>query len=163
MLEGKDDKFHKAYVFTSRNDSDRVGLNNAGDWVMLSSPDNKPVECVLWGNADKGEPKASALKVFKVTEQVRDASVQRRSASEDFVSHRKLAPPRDKPARGEPVAKDAAAPFSPGYFDFTSAPRPADASPAAKPGPDSPKPDQTPGDKPSEKAKPTEKPKPKGG
>ncbi len=156
--DGKNEKFHKAYVFTSRNDSDRVGLNNTGDWVMLSSPDNKPVECVLWGNADKGEPKATAPKVFKVTEQVRDASVQRRSASEDFVSHRKLAPPRDKPARGEPVAKDAAAPFSPGYFDFTSAP-PSDA----KPGPDTPKPDQTPGEQPKPTAIPTTKPKPKGG
>lgn len=156
--DGKNEKFHNAYVFTSRNDSDRVGLNNTGDWVMLSSPDNKPVECVLWGNADKGEPKATAPKLFKVTEQVRDASVQRRSASEDFVSHRKLAPPRDRPARGEPVAKDAAAPFSPGYFDFTGAP-----PPGAKPGPDSPKPDQTPGDGPAEKAKPTDKPKPKGG
>lgn len=156
--EGKNEKFHKAYVFTSRNDSDRVGFNNAGDWVLLSSPDNKPLECVLWGNADKGEPKATAPKIFKITEQVRDASVQRRSASEDFVSHRKLAPPRDKPARGEPVAKDVPVPFSPGFFDCTSAPKPADPS-AAKPGPDSTKPDQTPG----EKEKPTEKPKPKGG
>ena len=157
--EGKNEMFHGAYVFTSRNDSDRVGLNNTGDWVLLTSPDNKPVECVLWGNADKGEPKAVAHKVSKITEQVRDASVQRRSASEDFVSHRKLAPPRDKPARGEPVAKEMSVPFSPGYFDLRGGPS------AGAPG-EKPAPDQTP-DTPAEKAKPAEKsadkPKPKGG
>lgn len=145
--EAKNEKFHGAYVFTSRNDSDRVGLNNAGDWVLLSSPDNKPLECVLWGNADKGEPKAAATKIYKITEQVRDASVQRRSVGEDFTSHRKLAPPRDKsgPKRGEPDAKDAptSVAFSPGYFDVGAGhatnTTPGDASPPDKAGSPDPK------------------------
>lgn len=142
--EGKNERFHNAYVFTSRNDSDRIGLNNAGDWVLLSSPENKPLECVLWGNADKGEPKASAARISRITEQVHDASVQRRSASEEFVSHRKLAPPHDKPARGEPVAKDVSAPFSPGFFDLRGS-APTDSSPPDKPG------DQTPAKEPARK------------
>ncbi|MBL8759913.1 MAG: lamin tail domain-containing protein [Phycisphaerae bacterium] len=159
--EGRNEKFHRAWVFTSRNDSDRVGFNNTGDWVMLSSPDNKPLECVLWGNAEKGEPKAVAPKLSKITEQVRDASVQRRAASEDFVSHRKLAPPRDKPARGEPVAKEVSVPFSPGYFESSGGATPADVS---RPGTTTdPKPESTPAEKPRDPKPSDAKPKPKGG
>ncbi len=45
---GKNDLFGGGWVFTMKNSNSKVALGNTGDQVLLSAPDNTPVQRVYW-------------------------------------------------------------------------------------------------------------------
>lgn len=97
---GKHDLFRDAWVFTARIDSSMTSLANAGDWVLLSDPSGKPVQCVRWGEMAEYPPLPEddldqAPKVFSQSI-VRDGDGRYRPHSE------LLAPLRFSPGLHEP-------------------------------------------------------------
>jgi hypothetical protein len=58
---GKNDLFGGAWVFTMKNTNSKVALGNSGDQVLLSAPDNTPVQRVYWSEeGPKKEEDAAA-------------------------------------------------------------------------------------------------------
>jgi hypothetical protein len=87
---GKNEKFSNAYVLSMHCTSQYQALANAGDCVLLTDPDGNALECVLWGNSDK-KPEKDAPVVHKV--ECGLGSVQRTSATGEFVRHQDLPAP----------------------------------------------------------------------
>lgn len=81
--------FSGAYVFTARVKSQRVAFGNSGDWVLLSAPDGKPVECVVWGDVTDGP--AGCPSVAHAPEDPRSSVARRPGASAEFQAHLDLA------------------------------------------------------------------------
>lgn len=79
--------FYDAHLFTARC-SAQVTFANAGDWVMLKSPDGERIQCVSWGS-----PKASLPDGVATTEgmgRVAGMSVQRDALTGTFSKHADL-------------------------------------------------------------------------
>lgn len=55
------DAFNGSLVFTMRAASSRSSFANEGDWVLLSAPDGRPVQCVRWGEAEEQPPRGTPL------------------------------------------------------------------------------------------------------
>lgn len=49
-------EFAGAWVFTLANTDRHTGFGNDGDWVLLSDPSGKPIECLRWGELDESPP-----------------------------------------------------------------------------------------------------------
>lgn len=119
-------EFHNAVVFTMAIATDRLGLSNRADYVLLTAPDGSPVECVAWGDVETPKEAGKLQTVPAVTGE----SLQRRSATGGFEVH--------------PSHNDR--PYSPGVFPLPpagAAPKTADAPAAdapAKPAPSKPAP-----------------------
>jgi hypothetical protein len=107
----RNDRFHNAYVFSMRVKSSRRGLANGGDWVLLTAPDGRAVQCVTWGEVEGRPDRGALVEEAPLTD---SGSVQRDGISGGFVSHRSLGAPHE------------GRPFSPGHFE------PAPAVPGAK-------------------------------
>ncbi len=66
--------FHGALVFDAKTASSRASWANKSDYVLLSSPDGSPLECVYWG--DDKKPPAKTL-VCEKAPAISHGSVQR--------------------------------------------------------------------------------------
>lgn len=109
------ERFGGAVVFTAAVTSSMVAFANAGDWVLLSTPEGRPVQCVWWGNS--GRPIPEALRVEEAPT-AGAGSVQRLSPALGFVPHeqidgRPFSPGRFEPAASPPSARPTA-PADPG-------------------------------------------------
>lgn len=112
------DRFHNAYVFSMRVKSSRSGLANGGDWVLLSGPDGRAIQCVTWGQTESSPPRGALVEEAPLTD---SGSVQRDGPGGEFVPHRQSAP-------------DEGRLFSPGRFDLGQLRRPGTDPPGpAKP------------------------------
>jgi hypothetical protein len=100
----KNDKFSNAYVFSMHCKSQYMALANAGDCVLLSDPEGNAVESVTWGNTADKKPEKAAPVTHKAPES--RGSVQRTSATGEFVAHQDLPSPY------------AGTPWSPGKFEL---------------------------------------------
>lgn len=116
---GPNESFHNAHVFTARTANSRTSFANAGDFVLLSDPSGRPVQCVSWGTFKEKIPAATLVETAPVTNK---GSVQRETLAGTFVPHK---------AEGDP-----AAPFSPGRFALGTNPPPSPAQPAPAKGKD---------------------------
>jgi hypothetical protein len=95
----KNERFHNAYVLTMNARNRYVALSNTGDYVLLTDPAGKAVECVRWGGRTPDEGVDPAL---DETAPLSRVSVQRRGIRGGFVDHTDL---------------DPAAKYSPGKFE----------------------------------------------
>lgn len=95
----KNERFHNAYVLTMNARNRYVALSNTGDYVLLTDPAGKAVECVRWGDRKPDEGVDPAL---DETAPISRVSVQRRGIRSGFVDHTDV---------------DAAAKYSPGKFE----------------------------------------------
>jgi hypothetical protein len=59
--ERTNERFDDAFVFGVSTSSRNRAFRNSGDFVLLLTPDNEPVECVHWGKLDIEPPRAEAL------------------------------------------------------------------------------------------------------
>ncbi len=96
------------WVFTSRNTNRAVGLANAGDWVLLSSPGGAMLECVVWGEPG-ARPPSGVASLFEAPSP-RGGSVQRTPDLSGFEVH----PTVDEPSRESGRASARGVPYSPG-------------------------------------------------
>lgn len=94
----KNDKFNNAYVLTMNAKNKFVALSNTGDYVLLTDPAGKPVECVHWGDR---RPEKEIDPPLDETVPVSKVSIQRKGLRGTFVEHTEI----------DPNAK-----FSPGTF-----------------------------------------------
>lgn len=79
--------FGGAWVFTLANTDRHTGFGNDGDWVLLSDPSGRPIECLRWGELEDSPPiprdrLATSPTIFR-------GSVTR-DASGAWVEHRSL-------------------------------------------------------------------------
>ena len=132
---GPSDRFHNALVFSMKNESPYAALANESDFVLLVSPDGKPVQCIKWGKPQKNPPSDCPL-IEEAPTCV--GSAQRTSIGGKLACHRDLS--------GDFKGTN----FSPGLFapsaaDTVAAPSRPDAGPArdkpvrGNPGPSSPR------------------------
>lgn len=71
------DRFAGALVFTMRVTSAKVALGNEGDEVLLTAPNNKPVQRLRWGTAAEGAKPDPAVPLEETLPLVKRASVVR--------------------------------------------------------------------------------------
>jgi len=95
----KNERFHQAYVLTMNARNRYVALSNTGDYVLLTDPAGKAVECVRWGDR---KPDEGVDPTLDETAPISRVSVQRRGIRGGFVDHTDL---------------DPAAKYSPGKFE----------------------------------------------
>ena len=82
---GPNKEFSDAFIFTMGTRQPMNAFKNDGDFVLLSSPDGKALQCIIWGEPDPPPPSAVAR-----TETVAEApkgSVQRLTADGDIQPH----------------------------------------------------------------------------
>jgi hypothetical protein len=102
-------EFGNAWVLTARAPSTRAGFANGGDWVMLLDPRDRPIQCVIWGEAEEPKlPEGHGCVVERAPDSS-DGSVQRKSIDGAFVEH----PPYRPEGMGTEVALMW---FSPGVY-----------------------------------------------
>lgn len=77
------EKFHGARVFTMGISAEMSGFSNTGEFVLLTAPDGKAVECVKWGNVDAPAEHGHLDEAPTVMGQ----SVQRRTATSGLEPH----------------------------------------------------------------------------
>ena len=85
---GTNEAFHGAAVFTAQVKSRSVALANAGDWVLLSDPKGRPIQCVWWGTMDRALPKG--VRLMEQAPTTSSGSVQRASVAGAFKAHTDL-------------------------------------------------------------------------
>lgn len=56
--------FHEAFIFTLKAPSSRVGLANAGDYLLLSDPAGRPVALATWGDYEEPPPQAPIVETL---------------------------------------------------------------------------------------------------
>jgi hypothetical protein len=78
------DDFGKALVFSMKVQSRATGLANTGDWVLLSSPEGKPVSLVWWGKPESKRPEATLVEESPANPR---GSVQRPDLKSTFQLH----------------------------------------------------------------------------
>lgn len=79
--------FGNAWVLNARAPSTRAGFANGGDYVLLIDTKDRPIQCVIWGEAEEPElPEGGACVVERAPESG-DGSVQRKSIDGAFVAH----------------------------------------------------------------------------
>ncbi|QYK48232.1 MAG: lamin tail domain-containing protein [Phycisphaeraceae bacterium] len=101
--------FGNAWVFTARAPSTRAGFANGGDWVMLLDPRGEPVQCAIWGDAEKPVLPDGSVCVVELVTDSNGVSAQRRGLDGPFEPH--------PPYRASGLGADAPLmPFSPGVF-----------------------------------------------
>lgn len=98
----KNEKFSNAYVLTMNAKNKFVALSNSGDYVLLSDPAGKPVECVHWGDR---RPEKEIDPPLDEVAPVSKVSVQRKGPQGTFADHTETDPNRK---------------FSPGVFEAKS-------------------------------------------
>lgn len=49
-------KYANAWTFTLGNTDKLTGFSNSGDWVLLSDPSGRPLECLRWGELEETPP-----------------------------------------------------------------------------------------------------------
>ncbi|MBL9031301.1 MAG: lamin tail domain-containing protein [Phycisphaerae bacterium] len=84
--EGPHEKFSNAYVFTMRVATERAGLANAGDLVLLTAPDGTKVQCVTWGDT-KPIPGAKVVETAPLVSGRNSGSVARRGPKSPLQTH----------------------------------------------------------------------------
>lgn len=83
---GPNEKFHRAFVFSMKNESPYAAFGNDGDFLLLSDPTGKPVTCIRWGKPSKNPPKDCPIEDAPAS----FGSVQRESPRGKLVAHRDL-------------------------------------------------------------------------
>ncbi|MGP1273105.1 MAG: lamin tail domain-containing protein [Phycisphaerales bacterium] len=53
------------FVFTMGNDNEYAAFSNRGDWVLLSDPEDRPVQVVHWGEFDETLPDAGVVEAIE--------------------------------------------------------------------------------------------------
>lgn len=79
------DRFSGAYVLTMAAESAMHGFGNAGDWVLLSDPAGKPVQCITWGKVQESPPAGVPLQ--EEAPRASGRSVQRAAIGEPLIAH----------------------------------------------------------------------------
>jgi len=101
--------FGNAWVVNARATSTRAGFSNAGDSLTLLDPRDRPVQCIVWGEAETPKGIDAATCLIERAPETSDASVQRRGLDGGFVEH--------PPYRPEGLGTETPLiPFSPGVF-----------------------------------------------
>ncbi|MFN0134082.1 MAG: lamin tail domain-containing protein [Phycisphaerales bacterium] len=107
--EKPDERFANGFVFTMRVTSERSGLANAADLVLLTAPDGTKVHCITWGDA-KPIPGARLVEAAPLVSGRQSGSVARRGPKSSLEAHPEIEGGR----------------FSPG-FPWIVDPRPTEA------------------------------------
>lgn len=101
--------FGNAWVVNARATSTRAGFSNAGDSLTLLDPRDRPVQCIVWGEAETPKGIDASTCLIERAPETSDASVQRRGLDGGFVEH--------PPYRPEGLGTETPLiPFSPGVF-----------------------------------------------
>lgn len=101
--------FGNAWVVNARAPSTRAGFANGGDYVMLLDPEDRPVQCVIWGEAEEPKLPEDHACVIERGPESTDGSIQRRSIDGEFVAH----PPFRPEGQGTEIALTF---YSPGVY-----------------------------------------------
>lgn len=80
-------KYGNAWAFTIGNTDKLTGFSNAGDWVLLTSPAGRPLECLRWGELEQTPPIDRARIATSPTSF--RGSVFRDPATGDWLEHRR--------------------------------------------------------------------------
>ncbi len=85
---GPNDAFDGALVFTMRMTSSQRALRNSGDFVLLTSPSGRLVDCIWWGETDPAPP-AGVLRIHEAPRRPA-GSAQRVRPGEAPIDHEEL-------------------------------------------------------------------------
>ena len=94
--------FAGAWVFTMGNKNKNNAFSNSADFVLLTSPKGRPVDCVFWNEPDPAPP-AKAMRSAEARKNPK-GSVQRLTADADIEPHVELDDRICSPGELPPVA-----------------------------------------------------------